>query len=294
MDSSATDPHGFVRSIKDSGISIYDAIEIGDHQLWIPSPELEVLLNEGLQGSSLKGLPLRTRSKFVKQKVCESLGYPIPKSFRKTRSRFPGQCFDTYVQKSNNRQIWNEQLAPTGRYVMIRVLEDDQIIKVKVVAGDTLALLDTTGTLTQKYQARCIIEALVAELVSSADTERLSRFLSADTQNLASFTPIAHPQAGQILPIAEIFHRLRPLIGRSFADAGYDQERNRGAALHQLVCRGLGYTDYCDDGRFPDIRHQLLEVKLQTSPTIDLGLVRPDSTDPLDVPPTQRLPNTPL
>ena len=32
------------------------------------------------------------------------------------------------------------------------------------------------------------------------------------------------------------------------------------------------------------MRHQLLEVKLQTSPTIDLGLVRPDSTDPLDVP----------
>ena len=33
-----------------------------------------------------------------------------------------------------------------------------------------------------------------------------------------------------------------------------------------------------------DVRHQLLEVKLQTSPTIDLGLVRPDSTEALDVP----------
>lgn len=32
------------------------------------------------------------------------------------------------------------------------------------------------------------------------------------------------------------------------------------------------------------MRHQLLEVKLQTSPTIDLGLVTPDSQDPLDVP----------
>ena len=34
----------------------------------------------------------------------------------------------------------------------------------------------------------------------------------------------------------------------------------------------------------PDVRHQLLEVKLQTSPTIDLGLVTPESTEPLDVP----------
>jgi len=32
------------------------------------------------------------------------------------------------------------------------------------------------------------------------------------------------------------------------------------------------------------VRHQLLEVKLQTSQTIDLGLVCPDSKDALDVP----------
>jgi hypothetical protein len=46
----------------------------------------------------------------------------------------------------------------------------------------------------------------------------------------------------------------------------------------------LGYSSYADDGRFPDVRQQLLEVKLQTSPTIDLGLVTPDSTAPLDIP----------
>ena len=41
----------------------------------------------------------------------------------------------------------------------------------------------------------------------------------------------------------------------------------------------LGYSRYEDKGQFPDIRHQLLEVKLQTSPTIDLGLVLPSSTE---------------
>ena len=50
------------------------------------------------------------------------------------------------------------------------------------------------------------------------------------------------------------------------------------------MCQCLGYTDYRDDGQFPDVRHQLLEVKLQTSPTIDLGLVRPDDTQALDIP----------
>ncbi|MCY7355959.1 MAG: hypothetical protein LH609_00510 [Rudanella sp.] len=61
------------------------------------------------------------------------------------------------------------------------------------------------------------------------------------------------------------------------------QERNRGAALHSLVCQALGYARFHDNGQFPDIRHQLLEVKLQTSSTIDLGLVRPDSEARLDI-----------
>ena len=50
-----------------------------------------------------------------------------------------------------------------------------------------------------------------------------------------------------------------------------------------MVCKLLGYPNYADDGQFPDVRHQLLEVKLQTSPTIDLGLVEPVSTESLDL-----------
>jgi hypothetical protein len=46
----------------------------------------------------------------------------------------------------------------------------------------------------------------------------------------------------------------------------------------------IGFAEYRDDGRFPDVRRQMLEIKLQTSPTIDLGLVRPDSTQSLDQP----------
>ena len=73
------------------------------------------------------------------------------------------------------------------------------------------------------------------------------------------------------------------LVGLSFVDPGIDQERNRGATLHRLICECLGYSRYEDTGQFPDIRHQLLEVKPQTSPTIDLGLVLPSSEEPLDI-----------
>jgi hypothetical protein len=53
-----------------------------------------------------------------------------------------------------------------------------------------------------------------------------------------------HPAHGLILPIGEVFERLRGAVGRSFPDAGWDQERNRGVALHRIVCKLLGYADY--------------------------------------------------
>ena len=236
-----------------------------------------------MSGISLAGLPLRTRSKVIKEHICRSLGYPVPPSFRKTQPRFPGQLFDTYVQKSNNLQVWNEDLAATRRYVIIRVGRHNVITKIKVVTGDTLVLLDTTGTLTQKYQARLIPGREKAELITDEDTETLRAFVQTDVDLAAGASPVNNPRAAQLLPIEEIFDRLIPLVGISFSDIGYDQERNRGAALHSLVCQRLGYADYRDDGQFPDVRHQLLEVKLQTSSTIDLGLVCPDSEEPLGV-----------
>lgn len=274
----------YVQNIRAAGLTIYDHVEIGDPALWIPTPHLERLLDDGLRGISLAGLPLRTRSKVAKEHVCRVLGYPVPGSFPKTQPRFPGQLFDTYVQKSNNLQVWNEELSPTRRYVLIRLSSEDVVTRTRVVTGDTLAELDTTGTLTQKYQARCITGAATAELVVAKDTTLLEPFVAADVDLRNVATPVSQPTAGTLLPISELYAALKKLIGSSFKDSGYDQERNRGAGLHRLVCSALGYAGYQDDGQFPDVRHQLLEVKLQTSPTIDLGLVLPSSTEPLDVP----------
>jgi len=68
----------YVETIRKSGLSIYDSVEIGDPALWIPTLELETLLDASLAGISLAGLSLRTRSKVVKEHVCQSLGLPCP------------------------------------------------------------------------------------------------------------------------------------------------------------------------------------------------------------------------
>ncbi|MDQ0190622.1 restriction endonuclease [Alicyclobacillus cycloheptanicus] len=274
----------FVQNISASGLTIYDPISVGDPNLWIPSAELEALLDTKLIGLELGDLPLRTRSKVVKEQVCRILGYPVPESFKKTQPRFVGQNFDTYSQKSRNLQIWNEEISSSRRYILIQISPEDVVTRVKVVSGDMVAKLDTTGTLTQKYQASLVPTDKTTELVAEEDTSHLKPLVNQGVKIDANTSPISYPSPDKLMPIQEIFERLSPLVGESFADVGSDQERNRGAELHRLVCKRLGYSDFKDDGRFPDVRHQLLELKLQTSPTIDLGLISPDSTDVLEIP----------
>jgi hypothetical protein len=280
----ASDPQKYVLAIRRRGLSIYDPIAVGDPELWIPTAELQAILDAGMSGLSLAGLALRTRSKVMKEAICSVLGYQVPKSFQKTNPRFPGQAFDTYGQKKLNLQIWNEEVSSTRRYVLVGVSDIGKVTRVKVVNGDTLAALDKTGKLTQKYQAQFVLKSSTAELVVETDTDVLLPFVTSSNDISTTTLPIGHPQNGQLLTIQRLFERLSGLVGKVFPDAGIDQERNRGAALHRLVCKAVGYSSYLDDGQFPDVRHQLLEVKLQTARTIDLGLVCPNSISLLDIP----------
>jgi len=275
----------YQEKIRKSGLTIYDPI-IHDHKgLWIPNISLEKILRTGLTGLEYSGLPLRTRSKVIKSEICKILGYPIPTTFQKTQPRFPGQDFDVYVQKSNNLQIWNEELCSSRRYVLIRLSENDIITGVCVLSGIQLAALDKTGTLTQKYQARLPLNKGTGVLFSESDTSNLIPLVSqSGTLNVKNSSPIDLPSRGKLASIKTLFNSLKALIGLTFDDVGSDQERNRGALLHKIICKTLGYKVYRDDGQFPDIKNQLLEIKLQTSPTIDLGLISPDNPSALDMP----------
>ncbi len=272
------------KRIEASGLTIYDPIEIGS-DLWIPSDLLEVLLQTELEGHRLETVALRTRSKLAKSEVCRVLGYPIPHSFRKAKplARFPGQNLDTYVQSSDNLQIWNAEIAPARRYILIRPDAEGIIRRVRVVTGAELAPLDRTGKLTRKFQAR-ISNLALRVLASNNDTSNLTPLIASRIPSVAKKSPIDLPENRSLLSIAGLFAKLSPLVGRSFRDPGILQERNRGGLVHEMVSAALGYRDHADNGRFPDIRHQLLEVKLQTSPTIDLGAISPDSDGLLDLP----------
>ena len=251
--------------------SIYDKV---DENCLIPSCELESLLKRRLVGIELGHYPIRTRSKVVKSAICEAIGYPVPTTFRKTQPRFPAQNFDVYTQKSLNVQIWNEEIDLRRRYVFVRTDENSIVTTVRIISGEELAKLDKTGTLTHKYQAT-MKHFGESCLFSAHDTPNVMEWLSTSALDLSATTPILKPSVGQLLPIADVYGRLLPLVGTNIDYIDAHQERNRGSALHARICSMLGYGEYADDGQYPDIVHQLVEVKLQTSPTIDLGMHSP-------------------
>jgi len=222
-------------AIAKSGKSIYDSLHDSPEHFFA-GIDLESILGDSLLGFDLN-YPLRTRSKVLKSRICEILGYPVTTSFKKSKPRFPGQDFDTYIQKSNNLQIWNEEIVPTRRYVIIRLDDSSKVIGVRVVTGEVLARLDPTGTLTKKYQAKSRKPVTASVLVTLSDAFSVHETI----EKLPSRTLVLN-QSGdrrvtfdfnRFLPIADLYRKLLKLVGKRISDPGIDQERNRGAALHR-------------------------------------------------------------
>lgn len=287
MLSSMTSPNGVlfaararVEAVRGSNLTIYDAVLPSYPDLFFSDDELEVVLSDDLVGRKLAG-PIRTRSKIAKQVVATALGYHPPSTFKKTRPRFPGQDLDVYVQTNDNLQIWNQEVSPERRYVLVRPDETGIIRAVRVVRGQQVASWDGNGTLTSKFQAKRIGGRSGSALVSPVDTERFREVLEpgpVSSQVLGAQGSGERPALGAVLPIVEVYRRVLTLVRSQLPPVAAEQDRIRGELLQGSVTRALGLATHDNHGQWPDIVSQALEVKLQTSPTIDLGLVLP--TDP--------------
>lgn len=248
---------------------------------WLPNEELEYLLSKDLIGKNFD-FPPRTRSKKINQAICAALGYPIPKTFKKNKPRFLCQNFDKYAQQSNNLQIWNDSVSLTRRYCIIILDEDNIVINVKVLSGGTLQDYDTTHKLTQKYQASLDKSNDPSNtLLSSTDTSEIIKTFGT-FKEISSSSPADLPKPNELMTIKELHNKLQVLEHTSFPFTG--KSRVDGDALQDLVYRALGYKEYRENGQLPDLLNQLLEIKKQLSPTVDLGLFKPDETIELEMP----------
>lgn len=283
MSASLRSVNAKVRRVMASGLSIYD--DLANHpDLYFDIPELEAALDEALRGLDLH-YPNRTKSKKLKEAACSALGYPIPQRFKRAKPKFPGQNFDTYILKAGNLQIYNEAVSASRRYVLIRVDASHRVTRVRVVTGEAIVVLDPAGTLTHKFQAKYVGPVSTSILVSGKDSLRVIAEREARARGASA---VANRPVMPLLLIGDLYKRLQTLVGQRFRNPGLSRERNRGDLLHQMVQAALGDLAHQDTGQFPDVPHQLLELKLQTASTVDLGLVSPDSAEPLAVSPSLR------
>ena len=205
---------------------------------------------------------------------------------------------------------WNEERKYLYRYQDCRYLlvfhnSDGAILKITLVSGNELAGWDTTGTQTIKWQANArrsyrneissrIITSSVEPLQSKFTgyiqqplerkhesilqeyqdpIERKHRYILQEDQNPQSPLIKEQPDPAYLFTHNEIEHALNTLVGRKFDNPGTGQERNIGQTLEREIAKALGYQHYqqTDTGDYPDLLHQLIEVKFQFSGTIDLG-----------------------
>src|SRR6201999_4134041 len=84
-------------AIAELGFDIYEPLT-AHPKLVYTTAELEALLRHALDGQIFDA-PIRTRAKLAKQATAKALGYPVPKTLKKTKPRFPGQDLDVYAQQ---------------------------------------------------------------------------------------------------------------------------------------------------------------------------------------------------
>lgn len=130
MTADVHNPERYVEAIRQSGLSIYDPVEMADPELWIPTPELEHLLNAAMTGISLSGIatdPIKSRQGAclpgTRLSEISSLLREQMTSFRyKHACRLRQACPRKGLSKHHGVQFLLELLGFRGRRVVIYLL----------------------------------------------------------------------------------------------------------------------------------------------------------------------------
>ena len=224
----------------------------------------------------------------------------VPK--KKGVPRILREFVDTYIVttgSSYNLQVWNRNPAePTPqieyadgshlrakdvRFVFARIDLDKHIVRSVVVATPDYIVqqFGKFGKQTVKEQliittrARATVLAMDPPILFYSDDENIpvQTVCEADLRQ-ASIHDC--PSPATTLGLEAIRDAVvSKLLGRYIEPSA---TKNRGQELERVVAESLGYCPSDDEllaGGYPDLRHQALEVKVQDSPTVDLGRFSP-------------------
>lgn len=257
-------------------------------------------------GSKLRKLIASTLEDYQLPEIASPNDYEIVPLKKKGIPKITREFVDTYMVTSGttyNLQVWNRIPASnsllvqyeTGetlrcrdvRFILVHIdTVKYQIVGIAILTADYIEQhFGKFGKPTIKHQLlipakvrKSIIESK-EKILFASDTKKMSSLVTHD------FTPpksniLETPQANEIYSI-ELLEKIvaKALIGQKLEIAA---TKNRGQALEKKVIELLGYNvDGIDvlHGAYPDIKNQLLEVKVQDKQTVDLGKYSPEISE---------------
>lgn len=255
-------------------------------------------------GSNVRKIIASTLEKFNLPKLATEKEYEIVPPKRKGVPKIVREFIDTYIVTtgtSYNLQVWNR--IPASNTLLIKYESGESLLcndvrfvfvridPVKSVIASIIILtpkyieekFGKFGRPTVKHQllisskARKAIYESKERILSFPDSKKLSYHITHDYKPPISGM-VEEPELKELYSIP----LLRKLVAEKLIGVRLDPAatKNRGQLLERMTLNLLGYEKQKNEilfGGFPDIKNQLLEVKVQDSPTVDLGKFTPEA-----------------
>ena len=235
-------------------------------------------------------------SKYIPKEAVE---YEIVPPKQKGVPSFLREYIDTYLVTSGinyNLQVWNRNpngtsvqvdlkngetlLASDVRFVLGKINEDEIIESIVIMTPEYIEnRFGKFGKPTVKQQL-IISNKKREEIINKhgmivADTDISVDLLDTENSTVVGDVSIKD-EPEKVLPIETIHQQITEKLLGEKLDISLSTKQ-RGQQLERMVAYHLGYKKLQGglEGGYPDIRNQMLEIKVQDSPTIDLGRYSP-------------------
>lgn len=216
---------------------------------------------------------------------------------------FLRQYIDTYIVTtgdSYNLQVWNRNpnsdhvqieylngnsdlLAKDVTFVFGKINSVNEIIDSIIVAKpqDIVERFGYFGVPTSKQQliisnnTRKRILDSPDRILFFPDEPELASILNPYLDT--SYLDLKSNNIQEIIPLTSIYPIIKDLIGTQLLE---QTTKQKGQELERIVASALGYNIPRNmEGGYPDIPNQMLEIKVQDSPTVDLGRYSPQNLE---------------
>ena len=222
----------------------------------------------------------------------------IPKR-KKGVPTFLREYIDTYIVttgKAYNLQVWNRDplsdsiqvdlkngevlLARDVRFVFGKIDKNNSIESIIIMTPEYIE--KTFGKFSKPTIKHQLIisnkkreEIIKNRSMIIEDRDLTDEVLAKKDMKISKDTKIKD-EPDKVLPIESLDERVTDKLLGQCLDVSLSTKQ-RGQQLERMVAYELGYDGLQDDleGGYPDIKNQMLEIKVQDSPTIDLGRYSP-------------------